>query len=284
VRLGEDCGRPSTSMLGMLSYWYDWQGNEEDARRAAQRGLDVAPGPEHPATASCWFEFTGASAAVAAESPEAVAAFRHHVGATADTPDLDWFTLVCLTDASLNCDPAAAPALRQRLRDIAARVQSPRLTMFVHQYDGHALLLETSPPEFAGALHAYEQFAAIARATNDVHNLGIARRCLAIAATGLRDPDALTRCHDALEILFEIRHWQKIWQVLESTSLALATAGRTEHAAVILGHLDAHSSGFGIEHVLHFRALARELVDANHHHNPAKLAGGRPPPLCSTRM
>jgi len=273
VRLGEDCGRPSTSMLGMLSYWYDWQGNEEDARRAAQRGLDVAPGPEHPATASCWFEFTGASAAVAAESPEAVAAFRHHVGATADTPDLDWFTLVCLTDASLNCDPAAAPALRQRLRDIAARVQSPRLTMFVHQYDGHALLLETSPPEFAGALHAYEQFAAIARATNDVHNLGIARRCLAIAATGLCDPDALTRCHDALEILFEIRHWQKIWQVLESTSLALATAGRTEHAAVILGHLDAHSSGFGIEHVLHFRALARELVDANHHHNPAKLAG-----------
>ena len=71
VRLGEDCGRPSTSMLGMLSYWYDWQGNEEDARRASQRGLDVAPGPEHPATASCWFEFTGASAAVAAESPEA---------------------------------------------------------------------------------------------------------------------------------------------------------------------------------------------------------------------
>ena len=129
--------------------------------------------------------------------------------------------------------------------------------MSVHQYDGHACLLELRRPTSPQRFTAYEHFAAIARATGDVHNLGIARRCLAIASTGLGAPDALTRCHDALEILFEIRHWPKIWQVLESTSLALATAGRTEHAAVILGHLDAHSPGFGLEHVLHFRALAR---------------------------
>ena len=87
VQLGDDCGRPSTSMLGMLSYWFDWQGNEEDARRRlAQRGIDVAPGPDHPATASCWFAFTGASAAVVAGSPEALTAFRHHAGAVGNTP------------------------------------------------------------------------------------------------------------------------------------------------------------------------------------------------------
>ena len=34
VELGDECGRPSTNMLGMLCYWLDWQGNEEDARRA----------------------------------------------------------------------------------------------------------------------------------------------------------------------------------------------------------------------------------------------------------
>ena len=66
VELGDECGRPSTNMLGMLSYWLDWQGNEEDARRVAQRGLDVAPSPDHPATASCWFEFAGATAAIEA--------------------------------------------------------------------------------------------------------------------------------------------------------------------------------------------------------------------------
>ena len=71
------------------------------------------------------------------------------------------------------------------------------------------------------------------------------------------------------------RHWQKIWQTLESVTLALATAGRTEHAAVILGQLDAHSSGFGIEHALHFRDRARELVEADGGHDAAKLHGAQ---------
>ena len=75
--------------------------------------------------------------------------------------------------------------------------------------------------------------------------------------------------------LFEIRHWQKTWQTLESVTLALARAGRTEHAAVILGHLDAHSPGFGLEHELHFRDRARELVEADGGHDAAKLRGAQ---------
>ena len=81
-----------------------------------------------------------------------------------------------------------------------------------------------------------------------------------MASTGLGAPDALARCHDALDSLYEIRYWQKIWQTLESTTLALAQAGHLEHAAMILGHLDAHSPGFGLEHALHFRDQARELI------------------------
>ena len=96
-----------------------------------------------------------------------------------------------------------------------------------------------------------------------------------MASTGLNAPDALARGHDALEALFETRHWQKIWQTLESVTLALATAGRTEHAAVILGRLDAHSSGFGIEHALQFRDRARELVEADGGHDAAKLRGAQ---------
>ena len=96
-----------------------------------------------------------------------------------------------------------------------------------------------------------------------------------MASTGLGAPDALARCHDALDALFEIRYWQKTWQTLESITLALASAGRTEHAAVILGHLDAHSPGFGLEHDLHFRDRARELVEADGGHTAAKLRGAR---------
>ena len=62
VELGDECGRPSTSVLGMLSYWTNMQGNEEESRRLAQRGLDVAPSPDHPSTANCWCEFADVTA------------------------------------------------------------------------------------------------------------------------------------------------------------------------------------------------------------------------------
>ena len=94
-----------------------------------------------------------------------------------------------------------------------------------------------------------------------------------MAAAGVRDPEALTRCHDALEALFEIRHWQKIWQTLESAALALASSGRIEQAAVILGGLDAHSPGFGMEYGLHFRDQARQLVESDRDHSAVAVDG-----------
>jgi hypothetical protein len=276
VQLGDECGRPSTSMLGMLSYWVDLQGDQAESRRLARRGLDAAPTPDHPATAICWFAFAGASASVIAGSPETLSAFQHQAAAVANTPDLDldWWALACLTDASHNSDRTATPALRQQLNEIATRVQSPRLTMFVHHFEGFGCLI-ASPPDFAAALDAYEHVVEIAQATGDPQSLAIALRCIAMASAGLRAPDALARSHDALDALVQIRYWQKTWQTLESAALALATAGRTEHAAVILGHLDAHSPGFGFEHGLHFRDQARELVVADGGHDAAKLHGAR---------
>ena len=73
--------------------------------------------------------------------------------------------------------------------------------------------------------------------------------------------------------LYEVRYWQKIWQTLESVTLALASSGRVEHAAVILGHLDNfHSPGFGLEHSLRFRDMARELIEADGGHAAAKTS------------
>lgn len=278
VELGDERDRPSTNMLGMLAYWMDVQGNGEEARRVAQRGLDAAPAPDHPATANCWWTFASASAAVSAGSSEALAAFEHQAAAVANTPDLDlnWWALACLIDASLNADRSAIPALRRQVSDMAARVQSPRLTISAHQYEGHGWLT-ASPPDFAAAITSFGHVAEIARATGDRQSLALALRCLAMASTGLDAPDALARCQDALDTLFEIRHWQKILQTLESVTLALARAGRTEHAALILGHLDAHSPGFGLEHGLHFRDQARQLIEDDGAHNAAKLDGAQMP-------
>ena len=279
VDLGEQCGRPSTAMLGMLSFWHDIQGNEDAAKRTARRGIDVAPSPDDPAAALCWFEFAGATAATEAWSPAAAEAFRHQSAAVANTPniELEWHSLVNLLDASLNADPGATPALRQRLNDVAASVRSPRLAICVHQYEGHGCLT-ASPPDFVGAIAAYERVSEAARASRDLQFQLIALRCLAMASAGLGASDALTRCHDALTALFETRYWQKTWQTLESVALALATAGRNEHAAVVLGRLDAQSRGFGLEHALGFRERARDLIEADAARAAAQGRGARMSP------
>jgi predicted ATPase len=276
VELADEHGRPSAGVLGMLSYWLDVQGNEADAHRVAQRGIDVALTPDDPGTANCWFEFAGASASVAPQSPEALNAFQHQAAAFANTPvsDLNWFALVNLIDASLHSAPAATAALRQQLNEMAARMQSPRLLTFTYQYEGHAHLI-ASPPNFAAALAAYERVAEIANATGDLQFQTIALRCIAMASTGLETPDALARCHDALDALYDVRYWQKMWQILESVTLALARAGRMEQAAVVLGRLDAQWPGFGIEHDLQFREQARELVEVDGGHSGARLRGAK---------
>ncbi|HEY0518044.1 MAG TPA: hypothetical protein VGC84_01015, partial [Ilumatobacteraceae bacterium] len=276
---GDDRGRPSTLMLGLLSFWYDIQGSEQEARLAAQRGIDVAPFDEHPDTAICWFEFAGATAQVAAQSPEAVNAFRHEVAAVANMAesDLNWPHVVYLTDASLHADPSATPALRRKLTDMAARLKSPTLMLFSSQFEGHASMT-ASPPDFNAAATAYARMREQAERIGDLQSQAGALRGVAMAATGVGAPDALARCHDALEALIDLRYWQKTWQALESVTMALAAAGRTEDAAVILGRIDVQSSGFGVEHDLGFRAKARALIEADGGHAEAQLRGSRMSP------
>ena len=257
VRLGEERNQPSTNMLGMLSYWADLQGNAEEARRFAQRGLDVAVAPDHPDTANCWWSFASASASevVAFGLPDARAAFRRQACAVANTPDLDvnWWALACLTDASLNADRAATAALVERLTEAADRVRCPRLRLTALQHEGHARL-EASPPEFQAATICYEGAATIRGRPLTVSPCHWPCDAWQWPPPGWGLPMRWSRCHDALDSLLEIRHWQKIWQTLESAALALlARSGRTEQAAEILGGLDAHSPGFGMEYGLHYR-------------------------------
>ncbi|HEY4608525.1 MAG TPA: hypothetical protein VIH06_04955 [Ilumatobacteraceae bacterium] len=118
----------------------------------------------------------------------------------------------------------------------------------------------------------------MARSSGDLQFDVLALRGLAMAYVGLGAPDALTRCHDALAALFEVRYWQKIWQTLESATLALAITGRMEQAAIVLGRLDAQSSGYGIEHDLRFRQRARDLIEADGPHASAQSRGARMSP------
>ena len=60
--------------------------------------------------------------------------------------------------------------------------------------------------------------------------------------------------------LSEARYWYRIWQLMESVGLSLASTGQTEAASVVTGNLEAHHPPSGIEHDLGFRARALDIV------------------------
>lgn len=268
--LAEEVGSPSTVLYGTSANWANMDGDEERAHRLALRGIEVAPFEDHHTTVGCWGMFAGASPLVLQQSPAALDAFRHMQAAVADLPDADadWGPLVDLVDASMHAEATATETYRLTLKAVADRVRAPTLLIFMVFNDGHALIDRSArTPDYSTARVHYERALEMSQ---DAHRTQLetqAMRAIALTATGSGADDALERCRDALEALHEIRYWQKLWQVLESVALALANTGRTAEAAVVVGHLDAHKPGYGLEDNLGFRDLARTLVQA---------AGGHP--------
>jgi predicted ATPase/class 3 adenylate cyclase len=277
VELGETMGRSSTRILGIRSHWFSVQGDEEAAMKTAQRGIDVAPWLDDASTTECWFMLCGASPLRSKTSREAQNAFQHLQAAVANIPDLDvdWYPLANLVDAALGIDPTAAKAYRQRLTDVASRVKAPQLICHAALFEGHALLGDPVVPDYAAALEHYERALNESRAANDGYVEAIALRAVAMVATGLQRGDALARCHDALDALYEVRLWQKIWQVLDSVVLALARTGRTEEAALVLGHLQAHVPACGMEDILRFRSDTVALINGASDHTAALIRGAQ---------
>ena len=276
VELGEAMGSVSTFLLGTHAEWLNFQGDESEALRIAQRGIDVAPSLDHPSTVTCWFMLCGASPLHSQTSPENRLRFQHLEAAVAMVPDLDsnWRLLLELVDVSFIDELAFTKYLRQ-LSEVAARVRAPQLVSFSYLYEGHALLAHNSAPDYATAMQYYERALSAARATSYLDTEAVALRAVAMAATGLGRVDALARCHDALAALYEIRYWQKIWQVLDSVVLALAKADRAAEAALILGHLQAHMPPCGMEDGLGFREAASDLITAAGDFTDALTRGAR---------
>jgi predicted ATPase/class 3 adenylate cyclase len=263
VELADSVGRPSTDILATHSEWLNIQGDEAKALRIAERGIEVAPSPDHPTTAACWWMLCGASPLTSASSAAVRDAFEHMQVAVANVADhdIDWWPMCCLVDAALAVDPVTWEVHLRRLSDIADRVRAPQLITYTCHAQGHAMLLR-SVPDHVAATACYERALVVSRSADDVGAAASSLRALALVATDSGRADALACCRDALDALYEIRYWQKLWQVLDSVVLNLARAGRNEQAALILGHLQAHMPACGMEETLGFRVAAAESTAA----------------------
>ena len=150
----------------------------------------------------------------------------------------------------------------RRLIEVAERVRAPSLLANAALYEGHELI-DRSPPQALAALDAYRRALEITRQVDDVNLTGDAMRAVALATTcHPADDEAVDACHAALVYLYANGQWYRLWQVMESVALVLASNGRIQDASILLGHLEAHHhAGVGREVGLGFRRRARELVN-----------------------
>jgi predicted ATPase len=261
--LAEALGTPSTEMLGMIADWADVAGDSARALQVASRAIQVAPAPDHPSTALAWINVVGPSSLVDKHDPEVTQGYlnmRAAVAALTD-PAREWPAVMNLVDTIVWLHPPSAREVLDELTALSGRIRAPRLACVVLLFEGNLRLHFDGDAAMPLVGELYTEAAAIARSAEDAQLEASALRSVAITATGLGRGDALERCHDALRLLYDMRYWQKLWQVMDSVALALVKAGRMSQAATVLGHLDAHVESFGMEHVLGFRQLAKERLD-----------------------
>jgi hypothetical protein len=258
LELATTLGSPTTELFGFVAAWRGIKGDAVENLAYASLGIEAAPTPDHPSTTKCWYELCGASPLNDAGTEAVRDAYRHMRRAVDAIDDIEhrWMDLVNLIDAGLEDDPEIG-VVRQRLDQLAGRLGSPRLTGFSLLFEGHSHLLMHAPE---AAWSTYSRLREAAHGATDGRMESMAMRSLALVAVLMQRADALERCREALEMLYDTRYWQKLWQTMDSTALALANAGRDEEAATVLGHLDAHMPACGWEDTLRFRDLARDAV------------------------
>ncbi len=119
----------------------------------------------------------------------------------------------------------------RRLIEVAERVRAPSLLANAALYEGHELI-DRSPPQALAALDAYRRALEITRQVDDMNLSGDAMRAVALATTCHRaDQEAVEACHAALVYLYANGQWYRLWQVMESVALVLASNGRIEDAS-----------------------------------------------------
>ena len=120
--------------------------------------------------------------------------------------------------------------------------------------------LEKRPPDFAAAREIYTRVRELARQCGDPVLEGDCLRALAITAVGLEAVDAPGACRNAIGQLYEIRNWLRIWQVFNSAGMLLASSGKIEAAALMVGFRRADRLEFAIEHQLGFSERTLEIL------------------------
>jgi predicted ATPase/DNA-binding SARP family transcriptional activator len=257
IALGTVELQPSPDTFARGAYWAYTTENFARAEDLVVRGLDVAVSRDDRDAVMIW------AMADPDQHPSVSDPFRQ-LETAASNVDLDqeWWVLEQLADLAKPSGSESQVLYLARLVETAERVRAPSLIVAAALQNGHSSMSQ-QPADFAAALDLYTRALDTARQCGDRTNEGECLRAIAIATVGLRPDRALEACREALVQLHEIRFWYRIWHVLESTGLSLASVGHAEAASFTVGYLEAHHQPFGIEHNLGYRARTLEIVGSD---------------------
>ena len=263
--LDGSAGHLSVQGCGVLAYWRGTMiTDEQGSWLLAREGLSRATDPTHIGTLLCWTCLPFADSAEDGQTFGPRYRGLSAVLAAMADPAHDWRVLTELDDAAhASGNREAVDRSISAMRDAVTRVAAPELQFHAEMSAGHRAM-RVVPPESAAARVSYNVALDNARAVRNPRLVGMALRALAFVAVRSGESDSLSRCVEAVEALHDSRYWQKLFQALEATALALARAGRVSDAASIISMLEREvPEPLGLETEFGFRGMTRGLIESH---------------------
>jgi hypothetical protein len=222
-------------------------GDNEAAITVLERGIRAAPGPDHPDTVGCWVGLIMTN--VASGRDRAAVEPAQHLALLEPTfsdPVDRWHAVQGLVENALANDPGSMPGLVDRLAEQAGQIGGPSLLSETARYRALCALYAQEPRDAERAFIAASEGIVLARTVRDLFCEGSNLSALVFAAVALNRPDTAQICRDAITWLYDLRYWQLLWLVMDTTPRFFVAAGSVHEASVLYGHLEAHHPPFGI--------------------------------------
>jgi len=233
--------QPNPTTYGWAAYWTYAGGDTEHAIELAQRGIDIAPEPDHPDTAVCWSSLVSANLAAGHHIEAQYAAGRgsQAAGRSGDRFASVWAQSHVVT-AAFEVDVAAVGGHLARLASLAELTGAPSLLARVAFFQGRVKLWLQQPSDPEGALASYRRGVEWARMAGDVAHENWNLMGIVFAQAAIRSPDVGDVFREAITHLYDTRDWVGIWVAMIPLSSWLESSGNAEAAAIIFGYLEAH--------------------------------------------
>ena len=138
-------------------------------------------------------------------------------------------------------DRATFPRRTAQLSEDADAIGSPEPLSAAAFLEGRVLALQ-DPPDLVGAMRWYRKGLGHARSFESPGMEATALGWILHGCAALDEREADLLCNQAITSQYELRYWALIWLSLYDTAAHLNRSGRTEPAAVVIGHLEAFQS------------------------------------------